>query len=463
MTLGTSGALLPTAGLTLSNGAVLVNGTGAAISTPVLALGAEGIFRVNGSNTLNVNSRITGGSGLTKTGSGEMTLSKLEEYTGATTVNQGTLKFATVLGNNPLLVTVTSGNPSAPTLNINGGTLDLNGNKLLVGSIQSSNTLAGGGGTLTNTAAGSPVTITTYSGGPTFGGTITGNLNLTISNSGTNVTTLTAPQTYPGATIVRGGFLILQDQGALYSGLTTPTQLANASLELNFTRLYLYNTGLTPGANLSLARLPSDSSFNITLNSAGIATTSIVGGIRGGPGPSGDYTTNLGSVTVNTGYNNIGLTGFDPGPTGSTATMNIANLKNSAGGGILNLYGGGTGGGAWGLAQTNLSQRIFVSQVNNVSAPVGFLAPWVTTSNYADFLYNTASNGVVPYSQTNLGSAGYDGALGTGKVTNGVGAAIPAATTQLVRAIKGGTFTFANDTTSILNIESGGVIGSPVG
>ena len=94
VTLGTNGALLPTQGLTLNSGAVLVNATGATISTPVLALSAEGIFRVNGSDTLNINSRITGSSGLTKTGTGSMTLSTSQEYTGTTTVNQGTLTLA---------------------------------------------------------------------------------------------------------------------------------------------------------------------------------------------------------------------------------------------------------------------------------------------------------------------------------------------------------------------------------
>ncbi|MGB8167868.1 MAG: autotransporter-associated beta strand repeat-containing protein, partial [Chthoniobacteraceae bacterium] len=59
VTIGSNGSLLPTQGWTLTSGGVLVNGNAATISTPVLAFGAEGILRVNGSS-LNVTSSITG-------------------------------------------------------------------------------------------------------------------------------------------------------------------------------------------------------------------------------------------------------------------------------------------------------------------------------------------------------------------------------------------------------------------
>ncbi|MCX5653716.1 MAG: autotransporter-associated beta strand repeat-containing protein, partial [Planctomycetota bacterium] len=460
-TLDADGSLLPTAGLTVSSGGVLVNGTGATISTPVLALSAEGIFRVNGSNTLDVNSRITGTAGLTKTGAGDMTLSKPQEYTGTTTVNQGNLTFASGLGNNPLLVTLGAATkwsgPGAATLNVNGGTLDLNGNSQVVGVIQSSNVLAGGGGTITSSAGGTAATLSSFGASGGFGGRITGNLNLTLNgnSNGYNsvIQTLTDQQSYTGATIIRDGQLTLKNNGALYSGLSGG-QLANASVTLNYSTILFDNSGLNPEATPP-TRIPA--TVPITMQAGNIQVT---------PAASADNVTSLGTVTIDRALNTIS-NGSTAGATlangsGATTTLTVDNLANSTNGGVVNLY---LYSNQYGVYPNSKAQRLFINNVNGTAVTAGTMLPaWVgigtsggNTTGLQDFATLSSTGfGIVGYGDTALGGPGYSGTLASGNVTS-IGATTLPAGNSVTRALKiTGNLAFTN-ATDILNIESGGL------
>ncbi|MEI8109077.1 MAG: hypothetical protein WCI46_14785, partial [Verrucomicrobiota bacterium] len=455
--IGTNGSLLPTQGLLISTGAVIVNGTGAVISTPVTNMNAEGIFRVNSGQDLTVNSRIGSTQALTKTGSGNMTIGRLADYIGTTTVNQGTLKFGTGIGSNPLQVSVTTGAPTVQTLQMNGGTLDLNGNKLLVGQINGSNNFTGG--TITNNAGGSAVTLTSFSGGGTFGGTITGNLNFT--HNGNNVFSgaalvLKNEQSYTGATVVRGGRLTLQDKGALYSGVS----LANASVELNYASILFDNSGLNAAATPP-ARIPS--TVPITLKNAMINVT---------PGASADNVTTLGTVTVDRGQNYITLNTANnvSGATltngsGATNVMTIDNLANNGNGGIISLlhYSNQTGSSA-----SVQGQRLVINNVNGSPVTAGTMLPaWVAitgTSNtnnangWTDFAtLSSTGYGIVGYGDTSRGAPGYVGTFASGNVTS-VGATVLSAASTTTKALQTtGALTFSA-ATNTLNIESGGFL-----
>ncbi len=457
-TVGTNGSLLPTQGLTVSSGGFIVNGTAATISTPVLALGAEGIFRVNSGQDLTVSSRITGTAGLTKTGAGDMTLSKLQDYTGTTTVNQGTLKFGTAVGKNPLLVTVAAGAPTLPALQVNGGTLDLNGNSQLVGTINSSNPLAGGGGTITNSSA-TAATLNSFGGG-TFGGQITGNLNLTLANNSpivgsgntnqwsTGTYVFRDQQSYTGDTVVRGANLTLQDKGAL---------TATPNIELNESSIYFDNTGLNPSATPP-ARVRAD--VAITLNQSGLNFN--VGASADNAFSFGTVNVGYGQNLMNTGGQNNGNTGTALGNgAGATQTVTIGNLVNLGNGGFLNFIDNPGNQ----IGYNTLAHRTFITSINGNTVTAGSMLPaWVTmsASNTTDFTaLSSTGSGIVRYGDTTYGAPAYiTTALGgnqTGEVHSSAAVALGVATST-VKALKlTGALTFSAPGNS-LNLESGGLI-----
>ena len=436
VTLGSSGLLLPTQGWTVTSGGILVNGNTAAITAPVLALGAEGVLRVNGS-ALSIGSSITGTAGLTKTGVGALTLTSPQSYTGLTALNLGNMTLAG--GNNTLLVTPTGTIPGVADLQVNGGVLDLNGNNQAVRNFLNSNTLGFIAGEITNSSATAVTLTTAMSANSTFGATISG--NLTLVRSGNNTLILPDANTYTGATIVRGGGLTLQDQGSL----------ATSGITLNFGALTLNNANLNPLAALNPVRFA--------------ATTPLT--MQGGtwvitPGGSVDNTTTVNNVTILAG----GANTITPnGVTGGTNTINIGNLVLPANGGTTLHFNTDPSQPSTGGAQ------VFLGQLNGV-APVSnsFLGSNVVINNGEYGVYNSAQ-GVVRYGSTALSGntiPAYAAALASGNnlptnvSSTGADVAISANTTIGALRMTGGatraiTFTAG---TEVLNLALGGLLRS---
>ncbi len=140
---------------------------------------------------------VSGSGGLTKAGAQTLVLSANNTYTGATTVNAGTLR-AGVAG------TAFGSNSAVTMANVSSATLDLNSFNTSIGS------LAGGGGSGGNVTLGS-ATLTT--GGDntstSYGGVISGTGGLTKTGSGSQ--TLTGSNSYTGVTTINGGVLSVSD------------------------------------------------------------------------------------------------------------------------------------------------------------------------------------------------------------------------------------------------------------
>ena len=246
------------AGGTGSNGggAGSALGTGFFVQGSTLTFGGSGSYTVsdaiadqNGSGGAAASDGLggTGGSSaITKSGIGTLSFSGANTYTGATTINAGTLRGAAA---NTFSAT------SATTINT-GGTLDLG---LLAQTI---NIVSLSGGTLTNGALTGAVTSS--------GGTLNslgGGMTLTVSSGATNVT---GTNTYTGATTVNGGTLSVN--GSIASAVTVN---AGGTLGGNGTvgNTTINGGTLAPGNSIGLLTVNGNLSFTrgLELHGRGLA------------------------------------------------------------------------------------------------------------------------------------------------------------------------------------------------
>ncbi|MBP9181900.1 MAG: autotransporter-associated beta strand repeat-containing protein [Fuscovulum sp.] len=255
---------------------------------------------------------VTGTGTLTKDGTGQVLLFGSNGFTGATTVNEGTLR---IFGGHGL--------SDSSVLTINApGTVIVSNNET-VGNIAGDGQLRiGNGVTLT---AGSAAN-STFSGSIVDVGIIGA-----LTKIGTGTLTLSGTNTYSGLTTVNGGVLRILNGAALGSATTGTTVVAGGALEVL--------------GGISLAEA-------ITVNGFGIAGGGALRTTGGTNTLTGLVTAGAagGSVTANTGTT-LNLTGGLA--TGSTAltlggagTINVGGAVSGAGGltkagaGTVNLTGG---------------------------------------------------------------------------------------------------------------------------
>ncbi len=170
------------------------------ISAP-LVLGAAQTWNVNGTgangSSLAVSGGITGAGALTlnTTGTGTITLSGTNTYTGVTTVSGGLLQAGSANAFSASSAYVISGS----------GTLRLNNLAQIIGSLA-------GSGTVENGPAGTAARVLTAGGDNTstlFSGVLQdgGPFALSLTKTGTGALTLSGANTYTGATAVSNGIL----------------------------------------------------------------------------------------------------------------------------------------------------------------------------------------------------------------------------------------------------------------
>ncbi len=281
---------------------------------------------------------ISGAGGITKAGTGALTLSGANTYTGGTTLSSGTL----LLGDDAALGT--------GTLSLSGGTLASSSttartlaNNVVVGGNFILGQASGGTGALTLSGAmdlgGAMRQITVNNAVDTISGVISGTGGIT--KAGTGALTLSGANTYSGGTTINAGKIVVDSDG----------NLGDASGQLTF----------GGGGTLQITN-GFTSARNVTLNGGGGAfdtngnDLTMLGNMTG-TGPlikRGDGALTLSGTNTYTGATTINGGILRAGVNNALSTTTAVTLANTAGAGLdLNnfdqtigsLAGGGTTGG----------------------------------------------------------------------------------------------------------------------
>jgi autotransporter-associated beta strand protein len=451
--------------LTIGSGGVIANAGNIGFSGGSLTSASPLHFHVLGSGTtLNVDSILLGAGGIVKSEEGLMILNALSYNSGATSVNNGTMRLGAGLGANPLLVAPTATVPAVADLNVNGGIFDLNGNLQAVRRLTQNtlNVYANGAGTVTNSSGSTATMIVVQDNNAiTFSGAISGG-NINFEKQGSNtLTLLSASNLGSGNLVIRGGALTLRDSATI----TT-----TGSISLPFGQLNVDNTGLEIVAN----RIGTTPALNLTGG-----TFAFLGG------PTND-TLSLGTVTINGGASTINNTNFgSSSQSGSTSVLTLAALtRTNAVQSTINFSSaGGTLGGpvtavvnAANLANANQSAN---PQIVITSAPTmtnGIIGGWAVVNGFDWAVYRstvdavtgafgvgamgTSLNGTTPFGN-------YTGLTNVATDNNSLSADTNNITTRTINslAMRSGTATATmaavlNAQDQFLTLASGGLLSS---
>ena len=391
--------------IVISGGILVPASQSSSITVPLLTTGQNVplTFHILNGASLNVTADLGAGTaGITKSGTGTLTVNGRGFYSGATTVNEGSLILnggqdqgialapgtASIFFTNVNNVNIPNNGATLSALNVNGGTLNLSGRSQVFGQLGSNNPNPGFAGTVTSLT---PATVTTATpNSPTFAGIISGAISFEKHGLGTQV--LTGVSTYTGKTTIKGGTISLRDEGQLQN--TSELDISNGNLTID-------NSGATTTGSFSLARLPGN-----------IAASLFGGSFVFQGGGTGDYlATLLTSVLrlkggANTVSANAGAGGTSTFTLGSLVRDDVLSTVNFTGSGLGNTSG-------------------FISKIsfNPASEPVltnNIIGPWaiVNGGDYAS--YNSGTNSIGGLSNTGGGFVGYSGVLNTGVPANNV-------------------------------------------
>jgi autotransporter-associated beta strand protein len=318
-----------------------------------------------GANTVNFNGIIGGTGGIEKQGSGTLILTSANTYTGATTVNEGTLAIAAGGG-------ILGGLTNSSIVIANGGALN---------------------GAIANNAGGS----FTVGGAVTSNGVFTNASGATFAVAGSGDYTLAGLLTNDGvATVAAGGSF--KAGGIVNNGVFTNNGAVTG--DLDNTGLYTNNGTQNANVNSNTGTIVNSASaiWNGNFDTAGIVNND--GTINGAVLVSGGLFTGTGSsgaLTVGNGAT------FQPGGgvAGTSATVN-GNLTFQSGSTYAVNVSPATTTAS--LAHVNGSAMLTGATVNAVYAPHSYITKQYTILTTTGGLGGTSFDGIV----TNLPSNFHD-------------------------------------------------------
>ncbi len=429
--------------LNLAGGTLQV--TGDAFNTAIatsLATSTSSTFNTNGHDATH-SGAISGAGALTKTGTGNLTLSGTNAYTGGTTISAGTLtgNASSLQGNIVNHTTVTFDQTSAGTYagnmsgsgsltKIGAGNLTLSGtNSYAGGTTVSAGTLTGDSSSLQGSITNNATVVFDQASTDTYAGVVSGSGSLTKAGAGN--LTLSGTQSYAGGTTVSAGILTLghatdtlADAGSVnvsggilalgsHSETVGAVTLASGSIT---------GTGTLTGTSYSLT-----DSGTISVNLAGDAPLTKSGAgnaiLSGTNTYTGGTTVSAGTLTGNTSSlpgditNNAAVV-FDQTATGTYAgIVSGTGSLTKSGAGTLTLSGAHTYAGGTTVSAGTLTGNT-TSLQGDIANNATLVFDQATTGTYAGNLSGTGSLtksgvGILTLSGTNTYAGGTTVSAGT--------------------------------------------------
>ena len=283
-------------------------------TTGNIKLGASSILTVGVSNaTGSFPGQITGAGGLVKSGSGTLTLSGANSFTGQTMVTGGSV----IVGQNQAL--------QNSTVTLTGGNLSFSGAaNPVIGALAGTNSILLAGLTSLNVGGNSAST--------TYAGNLTGSLSGGLTKAGSGTWTLSGTNTQSGPINVQGGAVLTTSSGAL-SANALITVSPGATLDLNG-----YNYTVTTANQLAVQGA-------LRLGGAGLSVASGATATYNGGMVSNGFLLGSGTHALTGGATLAGVTtatGVTVSQTGAASVLNFTNNGqfNNAAGQTLNWSDG---------------------------------------------------------------------------------------------------------------------------
>jgi autotransporter-associated beta strand protein len=401
----------------------------------ILAVGASGtltIQRTAGSGTLvtgselviagpqdvTINAPISGAGGITKSGSSLLILGGTNTYTGATTLNSGTMNMSGTFGNTA--ITVNNG-----TLNIAGtvgtGAVTVNGGTLNMGGTGGNSTLTVNGGLLNYTSASAGAAAISISGGTLL---------------------LNGPRT--GAIAMTGGTLLVGANATVSGQITMVGTIASDSTSARtITGRFVMNGNHTIGDSVNNGKLTFSNPLGTSTVGSSVRTVTVLSDAEfttglGGTGSGGLAKQGLATLTLGGTNTYAGVTNVNAGTllvNGSISSSSLTTVASTA-----------TIGGSGTIGALTVSSGGFVNPGNSSPDTLDVIGAYTQAGTYnAGITANTVGNGTTGYDQISV--------TGTVNITGG----------SLAAAFSGGGYAVNNLIFILLNDDVDAITGTYTG